>query len=211
MNPLFHPRHFTDIEIPVFEGKPLAEIIYTTEYAFYLNWLADHLYHDNPDEPDATAAVLKDRQFQARCLGDDAFYHYLYYVESYEWYMSEGIDYDTAYKEMEQRHAELYPDKIDDDIKSIDPEVEAALFANMPPVEHDDEDDDGEYLKYWISPEIWENALREYQGYKNTEARHPDLGYRKELAAMLAGIKRHEDRYSILDNFYRSYNEEASK
>ena len=47
MNPLFHPRHFTDIEIPVFEGKPLAEIIYTREYAFYLNWLADHLYHDN--------------------------------------------------------------------------------------------------------------------------------------------------------------------
>ena len=141
----------------------------------------------NPDEPDATAAVLKDRQFQARVLGDKAFYHYLYYVESYEWYMSEGIDYDTAYKEMEQRHTELYKDE-----KSKDP-------------------DDIDSLDIWITPEIWENALREYQEFKNTEATHADLGYRKELTAMLAGIKKHEDRYSILDNFYWSFNEEASK
>jgi len=210
MNSLLHPRHFTDIEIPVFEGKPLTETIYTTEYEFYLNWLADHLYHDNPDEQDATADALKNRQFQARCLGDSAFYHFLYYVEPYEWYMSNGTDYDTVYKKMEKQHAELYPNNVADDIERIEPEVD--LFANMPTVEQDDSDDDGpDPFEYWINPEIWENALREYQGYKNTEARHADMGYRKELAEMLTGIKKHEDRYSILDNFYWSYNEEASK
>ena len=88
---------------------------------------------------------------------------------------------------MESQHAELYKNEISkypDDIDSLDT---------------------------WINPEIWENALREYQEQKDIKAIHADLGYRGELSQMLDGINKHEARYSILNNFYRSFNEEASK
>jgi hypothetical protein len=181
------PRHYTDTEIPLFKDKFLISAHTTEEYKFYLDWLSDHLYNEETEinVEENLAEDIKERKFKAGGLGVDAFYHQLYCIEPYEGYPEENIDYEQAYNEFAEQHRELYENEIDPDC--IDP------------------------LEEWINPTIWENAKREYEESKDVLGSHVDLGYREQLRSYLEGIKKHENRYSILHQFYKSYNDEAGK
>ena len=184
MSTFLKPRHYSDISVPEYNGKPLLKVKTDEEHIYYLNWLADHLYKSDSTNSMSSPPDIKERKFQARVLGDNAFYHFLYCVDPFECYMKDGIDYDTAYREMKEYHDSLFEDY---DPDCIDP------------------------LEEWISPEIWENARREYQESKNITANYTDLGYRKELSLLLSGVESRQERCAILKDFYWSYGEEASK
>jgi hypothetical protein len=184
MSTFLKPRHYDDVEVPIFNGQPLYTTNNQKEYKFYVNWLADHLYQNPQDEIDKTAELEK-RKFNARCLGGDAVLHEMYCFSGYIPYFIRDLNYDDTFKGMQKEHQEIYKDETDPD--SVDP------------------------FEEWINPEIWDNAVREYQASKDIEAEHSDIGYRQELSQCLSGIKKHEDRYAILDDFFISYWEDACK
>ena len=180
------PGHYVETAVPILDGKPLMSAGNPREYRFYLDWLAKHLLDVPPDEATHAPETTAEAVGEAAALAYKAWYHYLYCVQPFETYLEEGVDYDAVYRKMKEWHQETYADETDPDcIEDLDAD--------------------------WINPEIWQNAKREYAEKQRFQGQHCDMGYRRQLAAIIAVATTHADRVSILDAFFKSYTEEALK
>ena len=148
-------------------------------YEIYVEWLADHLYDKGNESRVINDFKTKERIGDAVSLGDRAWWHEDYCYEPFEQYIEQGKDYKYVLQEIRKRYDEIYEDEPDDDCK-------------------DDFNDR-------INPKVWENAKREYQEIHKIASLHIDMGYRTELRALLVGVRLHNNRYKILDAFFRSY------
>lgn len=178
--------------VPVFQGRKLLSAHDDIEYQFYLEWLVQYL--------DGLKFQVSDCQLElcrlaseetpenvAFWLGHDGFYHLLTMEP-----LIRAVGERCSYSEMVNRLRELHEERakeFDNDPDMIDP------------------------FETWISPFLWKEAERELNEERMFagEAIHADLGYRVPMAIVMKRIPSLRQKYEFLDNFYWSFNEEASK
>jgi hypothetical protein len=185
------PRSFGYADVPEYEGAPLLSAYGDAPYAFYCGWLVDYLDHV------ASMPVPASQLELCRCidimqpasavwtLGNDGFYHYDTYA-ALACRIEEGLTYEQAERELRAFWEETWGE--------VDPE-DAMPFSD------------------YITPDFWQEAKREYaeEHAMPIPVRHFDVGYRVPLARTLARVPSRQERIKLINRFYASYNEEASK
>ncbi len=186
LNSYLFPRWFADTTVPVLDGEPLLLAEENHEYIFYLSWLADYLPTIIPRGTEITDLGFETRRGEGAGIGGYAFFHLEWCFWPLEMYLEDGASYEDAYDEVKKSHRGTHGNR-------------SSEWEMIPPITDQ------------ISPEIWDNAVREYSALQEFPESHLDIGYRHLLAPLVAGAETPQERYEILHSFYQAFDEDLMK